>query len=919
MGALHRLLFRLGALFRRQRTEDDLSEEIRSHLEFAIEQKIAEGLDPAAARRAALREFGSVEPMKERWRAERRFVALEQFGRDLRFGLRALRRQPGFSAVAILTLAVALGVNTSIFALVQAVLLREPVPHEPAQVACLFTGSRDAAREFRPFSHAEFEVLRGQREVFADTAAVAFSYLALGRDEALRRSFAFLASENFFSLLGARPAAGRFFTAQECRPGAGQRVLVASHELWQREGGGADFLGRSLLVNGRAYTVIGIAPPGFGGVTALIVPDCWLPLGVYAETTAAFAEATAARDLQQPTTYALNLVGRLRDGLTLERARPLLPVLAARLDALPRGEAAPPRELLLAKPFGLSPQPPDSRPLRLLGALLLALAGIVLLIACLNLANMLLARSATRAPEIALRLALGASRGQIVRQLLTEGLVLALAGGVLGLLCSAVANALLQRIGTALMSSMSFNLSLPLQPDATVLGATFAFCLLATLLFSLLPAWRAARADLVYDLKSTAAEAGASGVGWDRFFAGRHLLVMAQLALSVVLVFSAGLFLRGAMRAGGPEVGFRPDGVALAELDFTLANTPVPEARRRQLRALEAIARLPGVEAAGLSTVVPYKNEIAPIRLTRADVLPSASGAPRGVGVLPAAISPGYLPTLGVRLLRGRNFSESELAEPGSRRVCLLDEGLAARLFPGEEPLGQRVREARPGAPELEVVGLVARHNQDVLDKERPLPRLFVPLGQWEDPRQLFLVARLRQSAPAAVVAALGPLRQSLRELDADLPLLQLLPFEQYLGQSYNLWMGRIGAALFGVFGGIALLLAALGVYGVRAYSVQRRTRELGIRLALGATSFQILWLVLRQGVLQTAVAVAIGLLLALPVGRALAFYLHEVRGHDPLLLLAAAGVLSAAALLASFLPARRAARIDPLRALRTE
>ncbi|MBS0657519.1 MAG: ABC transporter permease [Verrucomicrobia bacterium] len=919
MSALHRLLFRLGALFRRQRTEDDLTAEIRAHLEMAVEQKIAEGLPPAEARRAALREFGSVEPMKERWRAERRFVALEQFGRDLRLGLRALRRQPGFSAVAILTLAVALGVNTSIFALVNAVLLREPVAHEPERVACLFTGSRDAAREFRPFSHAEFKVLRGNREVFTDTAAVAFSYLALGRDEALRRSFAFLASENFFALLGARPVAGRFFTADECRPGAGQRVLVASHELWQREGGGADFLGRTLLVNGREYTVVGIAPPGFGGITALIVPDCWLPLGVYAETTAAFAEATPALDLQHPTSYALNLVGRLRDGLTLERARPLLPVLAARLEALPGRAAAPPRELLLTKPFGISPQPPEHRPLQLLAALLLAMAGIVLLIACLNLANMLLARSATRAPEIALRLALGASRGQIVRQLLTEGLVLALVGGVLGLLFSAAANAFLQRIGTALLSSMSFNLSLPLQPNAAVLGATFAFCLLATLLFSLLPAWRAARADLVHDLKSTASEAGATGAGWDGFFAGRHLLVMAQLALSVVLVFSAGLFLRGALRAGGAEVGFRPEGVALAEFDFTLANTPPAEARRRQLRVLETVARLPGVEAAGLASCVPYKNEIAPIRVVRADVLPAAPGATRGIGVLPAAISPGYLPALGVRLLRGRNFSESELAESGGRRVCLLDENLAARLFPGEEPLGQRVREARPGAPELEVVGLVARHNQDVLDKERPLPRLFVPLGQWEDPRLMFLAVRLRQSSPVAVVAALAPLRQALRELDPDLPMLQLLPFEQYLGKSYNLWMGRIGAALFGFFGGIALLLAALGVYGVRAYSVQRRTRELGIRLALGATKADILWLVLRQGALQTAVAVGVGLVLALPVGRAAAFYLHEIRGHDPVLLLAAAGVLSAAALLASFLPARRAARISPLRALRTE
>lgn len=918
MGALHRFFFRLGALFRRGRTESDLSEEIRHHLDLLTEQKIAEGHPPEAARKAALREFGGVEPMKERWRSERRFVALESLWRDLRFGLRAVRRHPGYSVVAILTLAVAIGVNSTIFALVNGVLLRQPVPHEPAQVACLFTGSRDAAREFRPFSHAEFETLRANREVFTDTAALAFSYVALGRDEALRRTFAFLVSDNFFSLMGVRPVSGRFFTAAECRPGAGERVLVASHELWQREGGRPDFLGRRLLVNGREHTVIGIAPPGFSGVTALIAPEFWLPFGVFAETTAAFAEAERVPDLQVPTNYALNLFGRLRAGLSLESARPFLPVLAARLDALPAADPAKPRELVLAKPFGISPVPQDSRALRLLGALLLGMAGVVLLIACLNLANMLLARATSRAPEIALRLAIGASRLQIVRQLVTEGFVLALVGGALGLLLSAGANALLQRLGTSLMGSMSFNLILPLRPDAFVIAVTFGFCLLATLLFSLVPAWRATRADLVNDLKSTSAESNAGG-SWNRFFAGRHLLVMAQMSLSVVLIFAAGLFLRGALRAGGPEIGFQPGGVVLAELDFTLANTPVEEARRRLQRSVETAARLPGVEAAGLASVVPYKNEIGPVRVVRADALPAAGSATRGVGALPAAITPGYLPALGIRLIRGRNFSESELREPGANRVCLLDEHLAARLFPGEEAVGQRLRELRPGAPELEVVGLVARHNQDVLDKHRPIPRLFVPLGQTEDPRLMFLAVRMRQSNETALLAALGQLRQAWREVDADLPVLQLLPFEQYIGKSYNLWMGRLGAALFGVFGGIALLLAALGVYGVRAYAVERRTREIGIRIALGATRRDILALIMKQGAQQTALAVALGLLLSLPLGRALAFFLHEVNATDPILLAAAASVLGGAALCASFLPARRATRISPLRALRSE
>lgn len=912
MTAWHRFFFRLGAFFRRDRTEADLAEEIRCHLDLAIEQKIAEGHTPEAARLAALREFGSVEPMKERWREQRRLLGLEHLLRDLRFGLRAIRRHPGFSLVAILTLAVAIGVNSSIFALVNGVLLRQPVPHEPAQVACIFTGSRDAARDFRPFSWAEFETLRENREVFADTAALAFHYLALGRDEALRRAFGFMVSENFFGLMGVRPVAGRFFSAAECRPGAGERVVVASHELWQREGGRADFLGRTLLINGREHTVIGIAPPGFSGVTALISPELWLPFGLFAEATAAFAETGSGRDLLVPTNFALNLFGRLRPGLTLESAKPLLPVLAARLEALPGHDPAKPRELLLAKPFGISPAPQDARPLRMLGGLLLGLAGIVLLIACLNLANMLLARGTNRAPEFALRRAIGASRGQVVRQLLTEGLVLALAGGALGLALGAAANAVLQRLGATLLGSMSFNLVLPLEPDARVVAATFAFCLLATLLFSLVPALRATRGDLAGDLKSGAVEAASAG-GWNRFFAGRHLLVMAQMSLSVVLIFAAGLFLRGVLRAGGPEIGFRPAGVTLAELDFTLANTPLPEARRRLQATLEAVLRQPGVEAAGYSTVVPYKNEIAPIRVVRADSLAAAES--RGQGALPAAISPGYLPALGVRILRGRGFTEAEARDASAPRVCLLDEGLAARLFPGEDPLGRRLREMRSGAPECEVIGVVERHNQDVLDKGRTVPRLFLPLAQAEDPRLLFLCVRGRVAADGMLAA----LRQTLRESDADLPILQLLPFEQYIGKSYNLWMGRIGAALFGVFGALALGLAALGVYGVRAYAVERRTREIGIRLALGATRRDILGLIVKQGAQQAALAVGLGMLLSVPLGRALAFLLYEVNAVDPLILGGSAGLLALAALLASFVPARRATRISPLRALRAE
>jgi putative ABC transport system permease protein len=845
---------------------------------------------------------------------------------NLKLALRLLAKSRGFSAVAIITLAVTIGVNSAIFSLIDGALLRPAVPSKPKEVVCIFTGSRDAKRSFRQFSHVEFLALRESNAVFRDVAAVNFNYVSLGREMELQRSFAFTVSENYFRLMGAQPVAGRFFTEEENRPNANVRVVVASHKLWQRLGGRSDFIGSTVLVNGRTHTVIGVSPEGFSGVSALIAPEIWLPLGLFAETTAAFGETPKSRDLADPQNYCVNLMGRLQPGVTIKSAQPQLPSLAARLASVDLTGSSVGRDLVLAKPFGINTSPGDAGPLRLVGMLLLCMSGVVLLIGCLNLANMMLARGSARASEIAVRLALGATRGQIVSQLLIEGIVLAVAGGVLGLLLSLWSNSYLQSFFVTEFASFNLTLTAQLRPDFVVVAATFILCLAATLIFSLGPALRAARADLVHDLKAQGGDAAVVG-RWNRFFSGRHLMVMGQIALCLVMLFSAGLFVRAAMKEGkrGAATGFSTDGVVISELDFSLARSSQPEVMRRALAAVERLRRLPGVESAALTSLVPYHSSITTTRLLRAEQAPGISGtnapAPGTVGIY-SSVTPGYFESIGVRLLRGRDFTESETRAAGATRVCIIDERMAEKLFPGEDALGRRVRYAEPTAGgasgETEVIGIVSRHAHGMEDREKPAPGVYVPLAQEFNP-VLFLTVRSARQGRDALLDQMGMYRRELHELDPELPILQMLTFPAFIEKNFTLRMVELGAMIFGIFGGIALLLASVGVYGVKAYAVERRTREIGIRIALGANRGDVFALIMKQGAQQTLVALSLGLGLSILVGNALAALFFQVKPWDPFVLGVAAAILTGATMAACFIPARRATRVSPLRALRTE
>ncbi len=843
---------------------------------------------------------------------------------DFRFALRQLLKAPGFTAIAVFTLALAIGVNSAMFSLIHNLVLRPLVSLRPQEIVNLYNCRQNANHDYRQFSYLEFREMRQSPEVFHDVAAFEFAVAGIGRDHEVQRSFAFLTSDNYFPLMGVQPFRGRFYNAEEAKPNANVSVVVTSYEFWQRQGARPDFVGSTLRINGQPYTVIGIIPQGFCGASAVIAPDLWLPLGIRGQLSSIFADTDAVQDLENPNTYALNLVARLQSHLTFETAQTRAPVLSQRFNALQGANAEFAREIQLKNPsrFDLSTSPEDDGPITLIGTLLMAMAGAVLLIACLNLANMLLARATARSKEIALRLALGASRGRIIRQLLSEGLLLALCGGAAGLVLSIWCNSLLLRSFRMLLGNVNFSVVVDLKPDIAILGATLVFCLAGTLLFSLGPALKATKADLVNDLKQQIGEPARIG-RISRFFAPRHISVMVQIALSLTLLFASGLFLRGAMEAAALDPGFVAAGDLLTEIDYSLVKKDPAEARQLIFRMVERARELPGVKAVGIGTMLPYGNfgnsrRIAPARaaLTNDPKAPD----PGATGMF-TAITPGYFDAIGVKILRGRDFTQAECEQKEGRGIAIIDEEMAKKIFPNEEAVGQHIRYTIPprdGSPnDLEVIGVCGRHRHGV-QSQTTLARLFVPYARAYS-GNVFLHIRLATNDRNAVAGMIPAVRGMLRNIDPDTPVLRMAPWVDLMQQSFELWIVKLGATLFGAFGGIALVLAVVGVYGVKAYAVACRTREIGIRMALGAHRKDVFALIMRQGALQTGLAVAVGIFLSLGVGKVLAQILYKVSPTDPFALLSSSALLAGAALLACFLPARRATNVNPMTALRTE
>ena len=843
---------------------------------------------------------------------------------DFRFAFRQLGKARAFTAAAVIVLALGIGVNTAIFSLVNAMLFQPPHYAQPAEVVQIFSQDKKNPKTFRGFSYPTYRDIAGQNNVFSGVMAHNLAMVGLGEKGSTRRAFTDVVSSNYFAVMGVTPAQGRVFTPEEETPGRNAPVAIVSHNYWQKNGRNPALLGSTIAIDSRPFTVIGILPHGFTGTTQIFAPEIWLPLGVYDQVANDF-ESDYKGKLDDRAGRQLMLVGRLKPGMTAAAAGPALKTLAANLEKAYPVEQK--NQTFMADElsrFNLSTNPSSGTKIKRLAPLLFGMSAVVLLVACLNLANMLLARGTARRKEIAIRLALGASRARIVRQLLSEGLVLALAGGVGGMVLGLwSSDFLVASLGKALPIDMvwSTGLSLP------VLLATFAFCLFGTLAFALGPALKLSKAAVIGDLKE---QAGEDTVVRRWKFLPRNPLVVVQIAFSLALLTAAALFIRGANKAAAVETGLQTKSNYLLELDASLASYDQTRAQNVYRTLEQRLAALPGVESASISSTVPFGLVSLDKKVQRGganpapDASPATAAAGRAYTASWNSVGADYFKTVGLPLLRGRVFNQTEAMQQTTPTAAMVDEVLAKKLWPNEDALGQRIQFAEKDATkggatktQIEIVGIVP-HTRGSLFEQDPDGTLYLPFAEGFQ-SNVFFHLRFAPNAGRDATATTELIRRTVREVDPALPILNLKTFAQHLDGNFELWIVRAGAALFSVFGGLALALATVGVYGVKAYAVARRTREIGIRMALGAQRGAVLRMFMREGAVMLAGGILLGLLLAAGTGKLLSGMLYEVGALDPIAFTISPVVLAVAALLATWLPARRATRISPMAALRTE
>src|SRR3954471_2798813 len=846
---------------------------------------------------------------------------------DFRFAFRQLGKARAFAAAAIIVLALGIGANTAIFSLMNTLLFQPPHYPKPNEVVQVFSQDKKNPKVFRGFSYPTYLDIRDRNDVFSGLMAHNLAMVGLGEKGNTRRAFTDVVSANYFSVMGVTPVQGRAFRTEEETPGRNAAVAIVSDNYWKRNGLNPATLGSTIAIDGRPFTVIGIMPEGFTGTTQIFAPEIWLPLGIYDQVANDFETGNKGK-LDDRAGRQLMLVGRLKPGVTPAAATPGLKALAANLEqAYPVEQKDQTFMVETLSRFSLSMNPSGNNNIKRLAPLLFGMASIVLLVACLNLANMLLARGAARRKEIAIRLALGGSRWRIVRQLLVEGFVLAAAGGGFGLLLGLWSSDLLvASLGKKLPMDIVWQSGL----SGPVLAATFGFCLLGTFVFALGPALKLSKSAVIGDLKEHAGE--------DNFvrrwkFLPRNPLVVVQIAFSLALLTAAALFIRGAARAASVDTGLQTSTNYLLETDASLASYDKTRARELYRVLEERLASLPGVESAVISSTVPFGMVELSKTVRRAGTNPAPDSRPatpaEGLAFDANSNNVGadYFKAVGVHLVRGRTFTMAEAMHQTAPAVAIIDEVLAKKLWPEGDALGQRLQFLEMGAPgtqgtegasaQIDVVGIAPYTRGGLFEKEAS-GTLYLPFaGGFQS--NVFFHIKFAPGAGRDNTATADLIRRTVREVDSAIPILGLQTFAQHLDGSIELWIVRAGAALFSIFGGVALALATVGVYGVKAYSVARRTREIGIRMALGAQRGAVLRMFMREGAVMLAAGVLLGLLLAAGTGKLISGMLYDVTALDPLAFTAAPILLGAAALLATWLPARRATRISPMAALRTE
>ena len=822
---------------------------------------------------------------------------------DIRHSVRLFRKTPGFTIVAILLLALGIGVNTAVFSLVNTLVL-QPRPGRIDDLFSLFSRDRNRPDRYQDFSYPAYVDLRDSG-VFESLMAHTFSLVGISEhDLVTKQSFAALVSSNYFSTLGVTLVAGRAFTAEEERPGTNARVVIASYASWRRAEFDRAYVGRTVRVNGRDFIIVGVAPRGFSGTMTLLSPEWWFPLGSY---DIVVNEMFKLRDtgLVDRGNHALNVVGALKPGRTRSSAEQALNAIGERLSAAYPASDRDQTFLLGDLPrMSVRSSPETSSPGAVFSALLMLMAALVLIVASLNLANLLLARGAARRREIAIRQALGGARGRVIQQLLTEGLMLSACGAGAGVLVGWwTAGALAAWIANAL----PLGLQVVIEPSWRIVPAAVGFGLFSTLCFALGPAWSLSRSALTSDLKGELAPAARA----TRRLGTGSLLVVGQLAVSLALVAAGGLFVRAAINAAWMDPGFSMDRHLVVSMDPSLAGANATRTRSFYREILARVRALPGVEHATAASIVPFGEfeEGRAIRLKPGDEPIAAEFNVVGAG---------YFITLGMRVVRGREFDGSD-EEPGvGIKRAIIDRLLAKKLFNEDDPIGRQilVQSREQGESESVVVfGVVSEMRHDAFDVP-PKPHVFLSTGAVFRPN---LTLHVRTAAGTSDAAMLVTLVREIRSLDPAVPILFARTMAEHRYRSLSEWALRAAATVFAGFGVMALGLAAVGLYGLLTYEVSRRTREIGIRLALGATARDIERLVLGQAARTIVIALGVGTFTAIGLGRLASGMLFEVSPFDPAVLTIAATVLSTAALVATYLPARRATHVAPLEALRTE
>jgi len=882
MFGLQNIVAGVGALLRKKHVEQEMDEELRGYLDAAANDKMRSGMGPQEAQRAARVEMGSVEAMKDEIRSVGWESKLETLWQDVRYGLRQLKRNPGFTVVVVITLALGIGANSTVFSVLNGLFLRAlPVP-EPERVVS-FSDTN--------FSWADYVANRDQAKSFASlSASYAFPFTAnLNSTRPPQHIYGMLVTGNFLTTLQVKPILGRGFLPEEDQISSPKPVVILSHQFWRaRFGGDTEILGKAIRLNNTSCTVIGVMPSDLRTVDIGTAPDLWAPMATLPQLDVMEAQAHPFTSDEE----GFWIFGRLKAGVSRREAQAEVNVIHDRLR-----EAAGKKE---KRPIALATDGvfPGELGNMFLGvsSVVMAVAGLVLLIACVNIANLLLARGTSRRREIAIRLAMGAGRGRIIRQLMIGNFMLALLGAAAGLFLAWAATKAVARVELPLNWPIVLNFA----PDQRVLWVTVGIAVLTSLVFGLTPSARTTRLDLSSSLRDHDTASTAFATPWTR-----QALVMVQVAVSVVVLAAAMLFLHSLWNGFSIDLGFRPDNLLIATLDTTAQGYSKERSALFFEQLEEQVSALPGVRSA--SIVAPL-----PLGIYSSGSQVSAPGTSRKADANRHVVGPRFFETMEIPILKGRSFRDIPASSPP---VAIINRVLAQRLFPTQDPIGQRVHwwnkdyeiAGVAGDAKSKTIGealtpclyqLAAQNAQDLAD--------FSSMG-------IYLVVKT-----AGEPKALAPVvEREVERLDPGLPVCGVVTTEEQVGKS--LVLARLAASFLGVFGFLALTLAAVGLYGLMSYSVAARTREIAIRMALGASVARTLSMLARQGLGTVGVGLVAGLAASLAVGRLVSSLLYGVGSFDPLTFITVPIVLVCVASFAILVPARRAAKVDPMVALRHE